>query len=93
MARVWELLDKAYLLINAGYPYQARKIIKRILARDPQNIEAWDVYINTYNSAADLESLKESVQVIWKSKVRGKDYLNANLRYILRRINKRITNL
>ena len=93
MARVWDLLDKAYLLIDAGYFNQARKIIKQILMHDPQNVQAWDVYISTYNSIADLEELKESVQLIWRSKVRGKDYLNANLRYVLRRINERIANL
>jgi len=93
MARVWELLDKAYLLINAGYPYRARTIINKILALDPQNIEAWDVYISTYNSISDLEALKDSVETIWVSKVRGKDFLNANRRYILRRINEKISSL
>lgn len=93
MARVWELLDKAYLLINAGYPYRARTIVNQILTRDPQNIEAWDVYINTYTTTSDLENLKDMVELLWKSKVRGKDYLNANRSYILRRINERIANL
>jgi len=93
MARVWELLDKAYVLINAGYPYRARVIINKILALDPQNIEAWDVYISTFDSASDLETLKDSVETIWVSKVRGKDFLNANRRYILRRINEKISSL
>jgi Tfp pilus assembly protein PilF len=93
MARVWELLDKAYLLINAGYPHQARAIINQILARDPQNIEAWEVYITTCSTTTDLESLKEAVELIWRSKVRGGDYLNAKRRYILRRINERISSM
>jgi len=93
MARAWELLDKAYLLINAGYPNQARAILNQILARDPQNIEAWEVYINTCETSLDLEKLKDAVELIWRSKVRGKDYLNANHRYIMRRINERITSL
>lgn len=93
MARVWELLDKAYLLINAGYFSQARTIINQILAQDPQNIEAWDVYISTFTTASDLENLKYAVESIWKSRVRGNDYLNANRRYILRRINERISSL
>jgi hypothetical protein len=93
MARVWELLDKAYLLVNAGYFRQARLIVDRIIARDPQNIEAWDVLIRTYSTAPDLEELKRGVDMIWKSRVRGKDYLNANRRYILRRINERIASL
>lgn len=93
MARVWELLDKAYLLVNAGYLYQARLIVDRIINRDPQNIEAWDILIRTYSTLSDLEELKGEVDVIWKSRVRGKDYLNANRRYILRRINERIVSL
>ena len=93
MARAWELLDKAYLLINAGYPYQARSIINQILARDPQNIEAWEVYITTCTTPSDLEKLKDAVELIWRSRVRGGDYLNANRRYILRRIDERIANL
>ena len=93
MARVWELLDKAYLLVNAGYLHQAQLIVERIITRDPQNIEAWDILIRTYNTIPDLEELKGGVDVIWKSRVRGKDYLNANRRYILRRINERIASL
>ncbi|HSG46038.1 MAG TPA: hypothetical protein VLA72_23100 [Anaerolineales bacterium] len=93
MARVWELLDKAYLLVNAGYLHQARLIMDRIISRDPQNIEAWDILIRTYSTVSDLEELKGEVNVIWKSRVRGKDYLNSNRRYILRRINERIDSL
>jgi hypothetical protein len=93
MTRTWELLDKAYLLINAGYAYQARPIINQIIARDPQNIEAWDVYISTFDTITDLEELKEAVESIWESRVQGGDYLNANRRYILRRIDDRIASL
>ena len=93
MARIWELLDKAYLLINAGHIYQARFILDQIISRDPQNIEAWEVYINTYDSAHDLENLKGVVESIWESGVRDMDYLNANRRYILRRIDEHIASL
>lgn len=93
MAKIWELLDKAYILINAGYVYQARFIIDQIIARDPQNIEAWEVYIGTFDAPSDLEELKDSVESIWSTRVQEKDYLNANRRYILRRINERIASL
>jgi Tfp pilus assembly protein PilF len=93
MARAWELLDKAYLLINAGYLNQARTIINQVIAHDPQNIEAWEVYIRTYTNASELENLKGAVESIWNSRVRGGDYLNANRRYILRRIEERIASL
>ena len=93
MARVWDLLDKAYLLINAGYTQQARLIINQIIARNPQNIEAWELYINTFNTSSDLERLKDTVELIWESRVQERDYLNANRRHILRRINDRIASL
>ena len=93
MATVWKLLDKAYILINEGYLYQARFIIDQIIARDPQNIEAWEVYIGTFDKSSDLEQLKDAVESIWEAGVREKDYLNANRRYILRRINERIESL
>ena len=93
MSRVWELLDKAYLLIGAGHVYQARFIIEQIISRDPQNIEAWEIYINTFNTTSDLEKLKDVVELVWESKVRGKDYLEANRSYILRRVNERIASL
>jgi hypothetical protein len=93
MAKIWELLDKAYVLINTGHINQARFIIEQILSRDPQNIEAWEVYIGTFDSASDLERLKDSVDSIWESQVREKDYLNANRKYILRRLDERIGSL
>ena len=93
MAKTWELLDKVYLLINTGHIYQARSIINQIIARDPQNIEAWDVYIGTFNTIDDLEELKDAVESIWECRVQEGDYLNANRRYILRRIDDRIAAL
>jgi len=69
MAKTWELLDKVYLLINTGHIYQARSIINQIIARDPQNIEAWDVYIGTFNTIDDLEELKDAVESIWECRV------------------------
>lgn len=93
MARIWELLDKVYLLINAGHVRQARIVIEQILSRDPQNIEAWGIYIDTFDTNHELENLKVVLQTVWESYVQDKDYLNANRRYILRRINERIANL
>lgn len=93
MAKVWELLDKAYLLINAGHVSQARFIVEQIISRDPQNIEAWAVYIGTFDTDSELENLKDVVESIWESRVQEKDYLNANRRYILRRIDERIVSL
>jgi hypothetical protein len=93
MAKSWELLDKAYTLVNAGYVPQAQFIIHTIITHNPQNIEAWELYISTIDEASELEELKDSVESLWASGVRAKDYLDANRRFILRRINERIDSL
>jgi hypothetical protein len=93
MAKAWELLDKTYLLINAGFNDQARQIVRQVISRDPQNIEAWEIYIGTIDKSVDLEKLKEVVDIMWESGARENDYLEANRNYILRRIDERITNL
>ena len=93
MAKAWELLDKAYILINTGYMPQARFIINQIITHNPQNIEAWELYISTIESASELEQLTHSVESIWESGVQDNDFLDANRRYILRRINERLRSL
>lgn len=93
MAKAWELLDKTYLLINAGFNDQARQIVRQIISRDPQNIEAWEIYINTIEKSGELERLKDVVDKMWESGARENDYLEANRNYILRRINERIASM
>ena len=93
MTKAWELLDKTYLLINAGFNDQAQQIVGQIISRDPQNIEAWEIYISTFDTSGDLEKLKGAVDMMWESGARENDYLEANRNYILRRINERIASL
>ena len=93
MTKAWELLDKTYLLINAGFNDQAQQIVGQVISRDPQNIEAWEIYIGTFTNSDELENLKDSVDAIWESGARENDYLEANRNYILRRINERIASL
>jgi hypothetical protein len=93
MAKAWELLDKAYTLVNAGYVSQAQYIIHKIITHNPQNIEAWELYISTVDTTSELEQLKGSVESIWDAGAQEMDYLDANRRYILRRIDDRIESL
>ena len=93
MPKTWEIFDKANLLIKAGYANQARTLIEEIILREPQNIEAWEMYICMFNDRSELENLKKKIFRIWKSCVRDKDYLMANRTYILRYLDKRIENL
>jgi hypothetical protein len=93
MAKTWEMFDKVYLLIKAGYSDQARTLIEEILAREPQNIEAWEVYINTYASRPEFESLKKKVYKVWKMYVRDQDFMMANREYILRYLDRKIAGL
>jgi len=92
MAKIWEMLDAAYVLINSGFLPQARSIIEKILCLDPQNIEVWEAYLNTFEYASDLETAKEMVNLLWDKKVKD-DYLDANRKYVLRRINERMSGL
>ncbi len=93
MAKAWELLDKAYILLNTGHVPQAQFIINKIITHNPQNIEAWELYISTVETTSELENLKDTVESIWESGAQAMDYLDANRRYILRRINERINTL
>ena len=93
MPKVWELLDKAYAFIDTGDKKSAQDFIEEALSHDLQNIVAWEAYISTRSTRSELEGLKEMVQVIWESHVRDQDFLMANKRYILRRLDERINNL
>jgi hypothetical protein len=93
MPKVWELLDKAYALMDSGDKKSAQDLIEEALSHDLQNIVAWEAYMGTRNTRAELEGLKEMVQAIWASHVRDQDFLMANQRYILRRLDERINSL
>ena len=93
MPKVWELLDKAYAYMDSGDRQSAQDLIEEVLSYDLQNIVAWEAYISTRNTRSELEGLKEMVHVIWESHVRDQDFLMANRRYILRRLDERINNL
>jgi hypothetical protein len=93
MAKVWELLDKAYTSMDSGDKKSAQHLIEEALSHDLQNIVAWEAYIGTLNTQPELERLKGMVQAIWESHVRDQDFLMANRRYILRRLDERINSL
>ena len=93
MPKVWELLDKAYALMDSGDKNSAQDLIEEALSHDLQNIVAWEAYMGTRNTRAELEGLKGMVQAIWASHVRDQDFLMANQRYILRRLDERINSL
>ena len=93
MPKVWELLDKAYSFIDSGDKKSAQNLIEEALSHDLQNIVAWEAYICTLTTRPELEGLKGMVQAIWESHVRDQDFLMANKRYLLRRLDERINNL
>jgi len=93
MTKSWELLDKAYILINTGHVPQAQFVINQIISHNPQNIEAWELYISTIETVSELQQLTHFVESIWDAGAQDNDFLDANRRYILRRINQRIQSL
>lgn len=83
MPKVWELLDEASTLIYTGLHDKARLVLEEIIFRDPQNVEAWRMYIHTYSRAEDLKKLKKKVNVVWRTLVKENDYLDANRKHIM----------
>ena len=90
MPKTWELLDRASLLMTYGDKEGAQNLVEEALSHDLQNIVAWEAYIDTINTRSEAERIKEFVQVIWETHVRDRDFLMANRRYILRRLDEQI---
>jgi hypothetical protein len=93
MPKVWELLDDASALLVSGHKESAQNLVEEALSYDLQNIVAWEAYISTLSTRSEIEKLKEVVHAIWESHVRDQDFLMANRRYILRRLDEHMENL
>lgn len=89
MARVWELLDKAYSLIEKDRCNDAQNVLEEILRTDPQNVEAWDAYIRSCSTRNQLEELRDHITDTWESRVQD-DFLFATRRFVLQRLNERM---
>jgi hypothetical protein len=92
MAKLWEMLDEAYYFINKNHFYEAQDVLDRILSADPQNVEAWDAYINTCKTRRDLELLRSHILHVWQTRVRN-DYLLATQRFVLQRLDEKMNSL
>jgi hypothetical protein len=92
MARVWEALDRAYYLIEANLYADAQSILDQILVADPQNVEAWNAYIRSCKTRRELESLRNNIIRVWKTRVRD-DYLHAKQRFVLQRLDEKLNAL
>lgn len=92
MPKIWEMLDEAYDYIN-GHSYgEAREVLERILFADPQNVGAWDAYIQICQNEHELQRLRSYVIDTWKARVRN-DYLFATKRYVLQRLDEKLNSL
>jgi len=93
MAKLWEMLDQAYYFINKNRLAEAQYILDQVLAADPQNMDAWDAYINISNTPDDLENLRCHIFNVWNAKVRERDYLLATQRFVLQRLEEKMNSL
>jgi len=93
MAKLWELLDQAYYLIGSNRFSDAQKILEQILNEDPQNLDAWNAYIRICTTRNDLEHLRKHVVQIWETRVRDHDYLQAQQRFVLQRLDEKLDTL
>jgi thioredoxin-like negative regulator of GroEL len=93
MAKLWELLDQAYYLINSNRAKEAQRILDQVLSADPQNMDAWNAYIRICDTQRDLERLRRHIIHIWDSGVREQDYLLATQRFVLQRLQEKMNSL
>ena len=93
MAKVWELLDQTYYYIGKRRYAEAQSILDKILYMDPQNVDAWDAYIRICSTHRDLEKLKSYISTVWETRVRDQDYLQATQRFILQRVEEKMSSL
>jgi hypothetical protein len=93
MAKLWELLDQAYYLINKNQYGDAQAVLDQILHADPQNVDAWDAYIRICTTRGDLEGLRLYITKVWETRVRDRDYLQATQRFVLQRLDEKLNAL
>ena len=93
MAKIWELLDQTYSYIGKKRYAEAQSVLDKILYADPQNVEAWDAYIHICTTRRDLEGLKNYIARVWETRVRDEDYLQATQRFILQRVDEKMSRL
>jgi hypothetical protein len=93
MAKLWEMLDQAYYYINNDCHREAQYILDQVLSADPQNMDAWDAYIHICNTQDDLEDLRNHIVNVWDSGVRDRDYLLATQRFVLQRLEEKMSSL
>lgn len=93
MAKLWELLDRAYYYIDKNRFSEAQHILDEILLVDPQNMDAWVAYITISNTHHDLNRLRNHILKIWDSGVRDQDFLLATRRFVLNRLDEKINSL
>ena len=93
MTKLWELLDQAYYLIGSNRYADAQKILEQILNEDPQNLDAWNAYIRICTTRNDLEHLRNHVVKTWETRVREQDFLQAQQRFVLQRLDEKLNTL
>jgi tetratricopeptide (TPR) repeat protein len=93
MAKIWELLDQVHYFIGLKRYAEAQSILDQILYTDPQNVEAWDAYMRSCTTRRDLEGLKNYIATVWDTRVRDQDYLFATQRFILQRVDEKISGM
>jgi len=93
MAKLWELLDQTYSFIHEKRYEEARDVLERIINADPQNVDAWNTYISICTTEGALERLRLQIKNVWETRVKDSDYLSANKRFVLQRLDDKINEL
>jgi hypothetical protein len=93
MTRVYELIDRANILIGRKQLESAMKIINEILCLDPDNLEAWEMYLQVQTTPEGLERAKERVFMTKELCIPDEFGLCAGRYYLIRRIDSKLKNL
>jgi len=93
MAKPWELLDRTYSCISMHRYDDARELLEKIIDQDPQNVDAWNTYINICTTRGALENLRSQIKFIWETRVKDHDYLSAKQRFVLQHLEEKLNDL
>ena len=93
MVKLWALLDQAHHYIDEKRYEDARDVLEKIINHDPQNVDAWNTYISITTTQRGLEKLRDLIKYIWTTRVKDNDYLFANQRFVLQRLDDKIDSL
>ena len=92
MPRVYELIDRAIILIAHNQLEPALCVINEALRLDPDNLEVWEIYLQIQNTPEGLQLAKERILDTKELCIPDEFGLLAYQGYLFRRIDAKMKN-